>query len=148
MKNRKFILENILKFREHLEKEQISRFRDALGKESAIDKALTNRRKDLEKLRFKRDNLLTSKRLDINRIKTLQEEILFTEIDEDTLDKNLVKAKDTTESERKAWVNKKSEKDAIKKLKEKHGKAVEKEMIKEEQKEIDDIAIQKHKEKE
>jgi flagellar export protein FliJ len=147
MKLRKFTLGNILKYREHLEKEQITRFRDALRTERIVEKDLTERRDDLSRLRSKRDNLVSAKKIDILKIKSLQEEILFSELDEDVLEKNLFNAQDSTEKERKAWVSKKSEKDAIVKLKEKHAKSVEKENLKEEQKEIDEVAGRKFQEK-
>ena len=148
MKKRKFSLESILDLRSFHEREQATRFGSALNTQVKIESHLTSHREDLHKMRQKRDSILKLGNLDVKKLKYIQEEILFAEIDENVLEKKLVNAVDTTERERRAWINKKSEKDALGKLKEKHVDSVTKEMIGDEQKDIDEVARMKYSQKE
>jgi flagellar export protein FliJ len=140
MKKQKFSLESILDLRNFLEREQATKFGSALSEQMKIESNLTSHRHNLLKMRQKRDMLLMSRNIDIKRLKTIQEEILFGEVDENVLERKLVSAMENSEKERRAWIIRKSEKDALKKLKEKHIEAADKEMLGEEQKEIDEIA--------
>ena len=140
MKKRQFTLESILDLRTFLEREQATRFGSAISEQMKIESNLTSHRHNLRKMRQKRDALLMAGNLDMKKLKSMQEEILFGEVDENVLERKLVEANENSEKERRAWINRKSEKDALKKLKEKHKVSVEKEMLGEEQKEIDEIA--------
>jgi len=140
MKKQKFSLESILDLRSFLEREQATRFGSALSEQLKIESNLTSHRQNLRRMRQKRDSLLMSRSLDIKKIKSIQEEILFGEVDENVLEKKLVEAMAQSEKERRAWITRKSEKDALRKLKEKHKDSFEKEMLGDEQKEIDEIA--------
>jgi flagellar export protein FliJ len=142
MKKKYFPLDKVLKYRSHLEKDQAARFRDAMSKESHIDSTLTTHQQNLKGKIGKRDDLISSPKLDMNHIKSLQEEILFDELDEAVLKNELAKAKNMSERERREWLNKKSDRDAIDKLKDKFIDSVKAENTIEEQKEIDEIARQ------
>ena len=142
MKRKKFPLKKVLKYRSYLEKNQATRFRDAMHVEEYIESALSSHRENLKKKNSRKDTLITEGKLDINRIKSTQEEILFAQIDETVLDSELVKASNVREDERKKWIEKKGEADAIDKLKDKFADMVKKEILDEDQKETDEIARQ------
>lgn len=142
MKKKKFPLNKVLKYRSHLEKNQAARFRDAINVEQYIDSVLTSHRNNLKSKHSRKDSLISKGELDINRIKGVQEEILFAQIDENVLSTELVKAGNAREEERKKWIEKKGEADAIDKLKDKFADIVKKEYLDEDQKETDEIARQ------
>lgn len=142
MKKKKFTLEKVLRYRSYLEKDQASNFRSAMNYESELDSILTQHRNNIRANLTRRDQLVKSKLLDISKIKRLQEEILFDELDEAVLQNEMIKASDNTEKQRLEWLSKKSDSDAVKKLKEKHADRVEKEILVEEQKDIDEVARQ------
>ena len=144
MKKRKFPLDKVLKYRSYLEKDQASRFREAMDREKTIDSMLTSQHHLLKNHLKKRDKLVTGNKLNINQIKGLQEEILFAELDETVLQSELFRATDQREQERAEWLRKKSDADAVEKLKDKFKDVLNKENLDEEQKEIDEIARQNY----
>lgn len=143
MKKKKFPLNKVLKYRAHLEKDQAARFRDAIKVEQYIDSVLTSHRNNLKSKHTRKDSLISEGEIDINRIKRVQEEILFAQVDESVLSTELVRAGNAREDERKKWIEKKGEADAIDKLKDKFADVVKKENLDEDQKETDEIARQR-----
>ncbi|MBU1023241.1 hypothetical protein KKB99_03040 [bacterium] len=142
MKKRKFPLEKVLKYRSYLEKNQASRFRDAMNLEQSIESVLTYNQVELNKKLQKKDSMLIVGKLNINRLKAIQEEILFSQIDDAVLQDELVKASHKSEKERQEWLQRKGDADAIDKLEEKFNDFVDQENLIDEQKEIDEIARQ------
>ena len=142
MKKKEFPLRKVLKYREYLEKDQASKFRDALTREKMIEDVLTRHKNELNQKLTERDNLVSPGKVDIKKVKRLQEEILYAQVDESVLNQELHKASNARENERLRWLDKKSETDAIEKLKGKFVEVVNKEYLAEEQKDIDEIARQ------
>lgn len=142
MKKRKFPLEKILKYRAYLEKNQASRFREAMNAENLIESALISNKEELNKKLNQKDTMLTEGKLPINSLKAIQEEILFSQVDDAVLEEKMIKASNKSEEERQEWLKRKGETDAIDKLEDKFNDLVDKEDLLNEQKETDEIARQ------
>lgn len=142
MKKKKFPLIKVLKYRSYLEKNQALQFRDAMRAEEYIETVLSSNRDILKKRSDRKDALISEEKLDINKIKATQEQILFAQIDDTIISSELVKASNNKEVERKKWIERKGESDAIDKLKDKFVVMTKKEMLDEDQKETDEIARQ------
>ena len=142
MKKKKFPLEKVLKYRSYLEKNQAALFSQAMRLEQSIETALTFNQSKLNKNLNQKDSMLSEGKLNINKLKAIQEEILFTQVDDAVLHNELAKASSKSEQERLEWLQRKGDTDAIDKLEIKFNDLVDKENLSDEQKEIDEIAQQ------